>query len=77
VTSRDVRAEEADIASGDALLDAVEQIALGRPALVPDLFSLPRIGALHVAQIEQTANAFRGGITSSEAACGARRSWGS
>ena len=59
VTSRDVRAEEADIASGDALLDAVEHIALGQPALVPDLFSLPRIGGLHVAQIEQTANAFR------------------
>jgi hypothetical protein len=59
VTSRDVRAEQADIASGDALLDAVEHIALGQPALVPDLFSLPRIGAQHVAQIEQTTNAFR------------------
>jgi hypothetical protein len=59
VTSRDVRAEEADTASGDALLDAVEHIALGQPALVPDLFSLPRLGTLHVAQIEQTTNAFR------------------
>jgi hypothetical protein len=59
VTSRDVRAEEADIASGDALLDAVEHIALGRPALAPDLFSLPRLSFQHVAQIEQTTNAFR------------------
>lgn len=59
VGSRDLRAEEADIASGDALLDAVEQIALGQPALVPDLFSLPRISVQHVAQIEQVSNAFR------------------
>lgn len=59
LTSRDVRAEQADIASGDALLDAVEQIALGQPALVPDFYSLPRLGLQHVAQIEQTTNAFR------------------
>ena len=59
VTSRDARSEEADIASGDALLDAVEHIALGQPTLAADLYSLPRLGAQHVAQIEQTTNAFR------------------
>lgn len=59
VTSRDQRGEQADIAAGDTLLDAVEQIALGQPALIADYYSLPRIGAQHVAQIEQTTNAFR------------------
>jgi hypothetical protein len=59
VASRDVRAEEADIAAGDALLDAVEHLALGEPALIADFYSLPRIGAQHVAQIEQTTNTFR------------------
>jgi hypothetical protein len=77
VTSRDSRAEAADIASGDALLDAVEHIALGQPALVADLYSLPRLGARMSRRSSRPRTHSVGGITNSEAACGARPSWGS
>jgi hypothetical protein len=59
LASRDLRVEEADIASGDALLDAVEHVALGQPAIVPGLFSAPGVGAQQIALIEQATNVFR------------------
>jgi hypothetical protein len=59
VTSRDLRAEQSDIASGDSLLDAVEHIALGQPAVVPDFSSAGRIGAQHADLIEQSTDVFR------------------
>lgn len=59
MTSRDLRAEQADIATGDALLDAVEHIALSQPATVPDFAATGRISLQHVALIEQATNVFR------------------
>lgn len=57
--SRDLRAEESDIASGEALLDAVEHVALGQPSLVPDFSSATHIDVHHVTLVEQATNVFR------------------
>ena len=57
--SRDLRTEESDIASGEALLDAVEHVALGRPSLVPDFSSTTHIDVHHVTLVEQATDVFR------------------
>jgi hypothetical protein len=59
LTSYDLRTEQADIASGEALLDAVEHVALGRPAPLPDPASSFRINPHHVALIGQATDTFR------------------
>jgi hypothetical protein len=59
LTTHDPRAERADIACGETLLDVVEHVALGSPAPLPDPPSRFRINHHHVALVEQATGTFR------------------
>jgi hypothetical protein len=59
LTSYDLRIEHTNIATGEALLDAVEHVALGRPTPLPDPASRFRIQPHHVALVGQATDTFR------------------
>jgi hypothetical protein len=59
LSTHDLRAELAEIASGEKLLDTVEHIALGRPTPMPDPASPFRISSHHVALVGQATDTFR------------------
>jgi hypothetical protein len=59
LTSPNLGTERADIASGEALLDAVELVALGQPVALPDPASGFRIQPHHVALVGQATGMFR------------------
>jgi hypothetical protein len=59
LSAHDLDVERTSIAHGESLLDVVEHVALGQPALLPDPASSFCIEHQHVMLIQQATNIFR------------------